>query len=110
MAKQTIAQTRERALENFNSQYINNLDTAKNLVNRFYRLSGICNRLLYVENDEKRCNSRYARELHAQCDKAEKKLNDDLQKYGLSIRYFSWLPAICESGSTCEALSRFYYN
>lgn len=109
MAKMTIAQMREKALDRFNTDYIKDMTKAANLVNRFYRLSAMDDRLLILENDERTIYSRYTTELTARAERCLDKLREDLKPYGLTIRYYSWLPTLEEIGTQREALSRFYY-
>lgn len=109
MRKLTIAQLREKALERFNNDYINDMTKAANLVNRFYRLSAMEDRLLYLTNDESTHNARYTIELSEKATKSLDRLREDLKAYGLTIRYYSWLPTLEEIGTQREALTRWYY-
>lgn len=94
MAKMTIAQIREKQLENFNALYIKDEEKAKKIINSFYRLCGLDEWLVYAQNDEKRCNSSYT---HSQEEKALrwiKRLNGWLEPYGLKIAYAGIYPMI----------------
>ena len=109
MAKMTIAQLREKALERFTTEYIQDSDKARNLVNRFYRLSAMDDRLLILENDERTANRYYTKELSIKATKSLDRLRNDLKQYGLTIRYYSWLPTLEEIDTQKEALTRWYY-
>jgi len=109
MRKLTIAQLREKALERFNNDYINDMTKAANLVNRFYRLSGMDERLLYLENDERTHDKPYTLELSEKAERSLDKLRKDLKAYGLTIRYYGYLPTLEEIGTQREALTRWYY-
>lgn len=68
MAKMTVAQLRERSvLELAKRRNTNPTDEdialAKKTMNSFYRLCGIDERLLYLENDERMHDSWYTKEL-----------------------------------------------
>lgn len=82
---------------------------AQNLMNRFYRLCGADTRLLYLENDERTVNLRWVHDLSQQRDKRREKLDKDFSKYGLALKYFGYLPQICEAGTTREAVPRYFY-
>ena len=108
MAKMTIAQLREKALDRFNNDYINDFDKARNFVNRFYRLSGLADRLLIYDNDERLCNRSWVLEEHNKEDLMLDRLRNDLKPYGLTIRYYSWLPTLEEIGTQRTALTTWY--
>lgn len=82
---------------------------AQNLMNRFYRLCGAETRLLYLENDERTVNLRWVQDLSQQRDRRREKLDKDFSKYGLALKYFGYLPQICEAGTTREAVPRYFY-
>ena len=84
-------------------------ETAQNLMNRFYRLCGADTRLLYLENDDRTCNQKWVQDLSQQRDKRREKLNKDFSKYGLALKYFGYLPQICEAGTTREVVPRYFY-
>ena len=109
MRKLTIAQLREKALANFTATYIQNEDKARNIVNRFYRLSAMDERLLYLENDERTHDRPYTKELAQKAERSLDRLKNDLQEYGLTIRYYGYLPTLEEIGTQREALTRWYY-
>ena len=108
--KMTIAQLREIALERFNSEYIKNEDKARNIVNRFYRLAGADDRLLILNNDERTADRPYTKELEERTEKALNNLRNDLKEYGLTIRYYSWLPTLEEIDTQHTALTVWYYE
>lgn len=110
MAKMTIAQLREKALERFTEDYIKDADKARNFVNRFYRLAGLADRLLIYDNDEYYCNKKWVNDLHNKEDKMLERLRRDLKEYGLTIRYYSWLPTLEEIGTQRTALTVWYYE
>ena len=110
MAKMTIAQLREVQLEKFNRLYIQDMDTAKKLINRYYRLCGMDERLLYLTNDSRTADRPYTRELEAKAEKSLKALQADFKTYGLKLVYFGYFPTICEADSTNNAYYAYFYN
>ena len=110
MAKMTIAQLREVALDRFNEDYIKDLDKARNFVNRFYRLAGLNERCLYQDNDERRCNKSWVQREHDKEDRMIDKLRADLKPFGLTIRYYGYLPTLEEIGTQNRALTAWYYE
>lgn len=108
----TIAQLREKELERFNDAFIHSLDDARHIITTFYRCAGLCDRLLYLDNDERTCNRRSTQELHERADRQVMRLNALLKPYGLVTRFSSWLPSICklEDKYHCEVFNRYFYN
>ena len=110
MAKMSIAQLREIALDRFNGDYIRDMKTAKNLVNRFYRLSSMEYRLCILENDVNTYNRPYTLELEARTERMRKRLKEDLNEYGLTLAYYGIYPTLEENnGTQTRALSTWYY-
>lgn len=86
-------------------------DIARNFMNRYYRLAGMCDRLLYLENDEHTANTRYTAELKERREKLFEKLNADFERYaGLMLIYYSWLPTIADSKGGSDIINRYFYN
>lgn len=110
MAALTIAQLREIQLNKFNNNFIQDLDKAKNLINRYYRLCGMDERLLYLENDERWHNKAYTKNLADKAQRTLDKLKQDLKSYNLTLIYFGYLPTICEIGSTNNAYYAYFYK
>lgn len=120
MAKLSIAQLREKelykladiiaAVNTKNEVYTDNLKIAQNLMNRYYRLCGADERLLYLENDERTANRRSTQELSEQTEKRLAKLQADFKAYGLKLVYFGYMPTICYIDSTQTAVERYFYN
>lgn len=110
MKKLTIAERRERELRFATEKYNISYDEGKQLMNRFYRLNGDLERLLYLENNERTCNRRSTKDLSESTDRRSKKLSADFEKYGLCLDYFSHLATICEKGTTRTAIEAFYYK
>lgn len=38
------------------------------------------------------------------------KLNNDFKKYGLEMKFFGYVPTICEIETTTTAIDRFFYE
>lgn len=94
--KMTTAQIREARLIRFNSDYIHDIDRARYLINSYYRLCGISNRLLELDNDYYYHDRPYTKELHIKEDKAVDRLRKNLNSYGLTLTFYSWLPTITD--------------
>lgn len=109
MAKRTIAQMREKALNNMIQDYNIPEDVARNLMNRFYRLCGALDRLVVLKNDARTANLRWVQELSEATDKRNDKLNAEFKVYGLELNYFGYLPSICPLGRTSDAVPTFFY-
>ena len=109
MRKLTIAEKREREINNAAEKYGIECSELRHLMNRFYRLNADLERLSYLENDERTCNRKSTKALSESTDRRSEKLNADFEKYGLCLDYFSHLATICEKGTTRTAIEGFYY-
>lgn len=107
MAKMTIAQLREVELNKL-TQITQDQDKAKNMMNRYYRLCGMDESLLYLENDERWHDKPYTKELEAKRDKAYDRLSADFKNYGLKLQYFGYLPTITDQDTRTVINSYFY--
>ena len=105
----SIKERRAAARANMSDGFKVPAAVAQNLMNRFYRLCGAETRLLYLENDERTVNLRWVQDLSQQRDRRREKLDKDFSKYGLALKYFGYLPQICEAGTTREAVPRYFY-
>lgn len=105
----SIKERRAAARANMSADYKIPAETAQNLMNRFYRLCGADTRLLYLESDERTVNQRWVQDLSQQRDRRREKLDKDFSKYGLALKYFGYLPQICDAGTTREAVPRYFY-
>lgn len=105
----SIKERRAAARANMSAEFKVPAAVAQNLMNRFYRLCGTETRLLYLESDERTVNQRWVKDLSEQKDKRREKLDKDFSKYGLTLKYFGYLPQICEAGTTREAVPRYFY-
>ena len=88
MRKLTIAELRERELNFAVREYGLTYEKGKHLMNRFYRLNADLDRLSYLDNDSRKYNSFYTKQLQESTDRRSIKLNKDLEKYNLCLKYF----------------------
>ena len=120
MAKQTIAQLREREIEKLVSFKTNDpteadFAEARRLMNSFYRLCGLSETNLYLANDERTCNSKYTLKSEERESKWHERLNKQFQEiYGLCLVYCGYAPS---SGVRCypgggfsEKIERHFYQ
>ena len=116
--KKTIAQLRfEEAvkLAGFKSTEptAEEIKEAVTLMNSFYRFCGLDERVFYLENDERRHNSRYTAEQTARRDRWLDKLVNRFSEYGLTLTYCGYLPSIGtknEHGGFSEKIYRYFYK
>ena len=111
MKKSTIAELRSKAIIQL-SERNNELttDEARKTMNAFYRLCGMDQRLLYLENEERTCNSRYTKALAEQRDRAFERVKGYLVPFNATLVYFGYLPTIVETGSTRDLYLRHFYE
>ena len=116
MAKMTIAQQRERAVYQL-AQRKNptpteqDIQNARRTMNSFYRLCGLDEQLLYLENDERTHNKPYTLEKAAKRDRWFERLNNIFKsEYNARLVYFGYCPTICENGTTQDLYLIYFYN
>lgn len=120
MARMTIAQLREkevmRLAQYHSEEYTeNDLQTARKLMNSFYRLCGLAERNLYLANDERWCNRPYTKQSEeresAWCKRLSKQFTDFA---GLELFYCGYAPSIGTverpSGACSEKITRWFYQ
>lgn len=90
MRQLTIAQRRERQLQEFNNKYINNEETARKIFNSYYRYVGLYRRLVDLENDSRYCDSRYCKSLQAKEETWRERLTGYLKPYNVVI-FVPWI-------------------
>lgn len=113
MRKSTIAEQRERELRNASVNYNINIDDLRRLINSYYRYCGLVIKLF---NDNNTSEERYnflKKRIEREEERAGKwfdRLNDQFNKYGLSLVYFGITPTICEKGTTRIAIEKYFYE
>ncbi len=116
MARMTIAQLRERAIYQLAERKTStptekDLQDARRTMNSFYRLCGLDEQLLYLENDERTYNRKSTHEKAAKRDKWFDRLNKVFkEEYNARLVYFGYVPTICADGTTQDLYLRYFYN
>ena len=78
--------------------------------NAYYRLCGLEERLLYLENNEKTCNSYYTKELQKQEERAIERVKKYFEEFDATLVWFGYLPTICSVGTTQDLYLAHFYN
>lgn len=120
MAKMTIAQLREREVDrlaHFHAAEPTEEDyqTARRLMNSFYRLCGLAETNLYLSNDERRCNTIYTQKSERRESIWHERLSKQFKDFaGLELVYCGYAPSIgvrCyPGGGFSEKINRWFYN
>ena len=119
MARMTIAQLREREVRNlakFKSENptVDDIREARRNMNSFYRLCGLCERNLYLSNDEYSANRASTHRSEAREDAWHDRLDKIFRDtYGLRLVYCGYAPSIGtvgEHGSFSEKIYRYFYD
>lgn len=115
MRKLSTAEKRERALQELARRKTAtpttaDLHEARKAMNSYYRLCGLDEQLLYLQNDERTCNSRYTKEQEEKATKWVKRLNKYLAPFNARAVYFGYCPTICEVGTTQDLYLSHFYN
>lgn len=117
-----ISELRRKALitlcEMSTNQDLHVMDRARHFMNCLYRVNGIENRLLILENDSELYfrNKRYIDDLNAQSEKGLKKLNSLVKEYGKDLKvvssggYVSIVKRVNNSGGVSNLGLCHYYN
>lgn len=106
----TTAQLRAREVERLASFGNGNVAEAKQIMNSYYRLCGLCETNLYLANTEITCNSSYTLKSEAKEEKWNERLNKRLAPYGLELVYFGFFPTICFKGKNAQAIGIHFYK
>ena len=109
MKKLTIAQKRKKAVIELANRTNGNIEGAKKAMNAYYRLCGLEERLLYLENDYKRHNSPYTKRLQAQEERAIERVKKYFKEFDATLVWFGYLPTICAIGTTRSLNLEYFY-
>lgn len=116
MAKKTIAQLRENAVYQLAKRKAaepteQDIANARRTMNSFYRLCGLDEQLLYLENDERMYGRPSTKEKSEKRDRWYERLNKIFQtEYDAQLEYFGYCPTICAKGTTQDLYLRYFYN
>lgn len=118
--RMTIAQLREREIDRLVAYKTDNptdadYREAHRMMNSFYRLCGLCERNLYLANDERTCNSRYTKESEDKEERWYKRLGKQFKEiYNLDLYYAGYCPSIgvreFPGGGCSERIYRWFYK
>lgn len=115
MRKMSIAELRANEVARLASLDTKNerseaITEAKKLMTSFYRLCGLEERLLYLVNSEKTCNSRYTISLELKSEKWRERLQAAFKPYGLMLVWYGYLPTITDHKGGNEVINTYFYN
>lgn len=110
MRKLTIAEKRENAVIELASRTNGNIASARKAMNAYYRLCGLEERLLILENDERTCNTPYTKSLQEKEQKAIERVKGYFKEFDTVLVWFGYLPTICEPGTTQDLYLAHFYN
>ena len=120
MSTPSIAELRAREVRKLaamhNEAYTeNDLAIARRLMTSFYRLCGLAETNLYLQNDARRHDTPYAIAMEEKEDRWRKRLSDQFRDFaGLELFYCGYLPSIGivhrPSGGCSEKITRWFYR
>lgn len=119
MAQMTIAQLRERTIEELVKHKTENSTSedyaeARKIMNSYYRLVGLCEKNLYLTNDERWHDRPYTKQSEAREDRWYKRLDKQFSEiYGLHLVYCGYYPSIGmrdEHGAFYHQIFTYFYN
>lgn len=115
----TVAALREKELHRLVSYKTDDpkpedFEEARHLMNSFYRLCGLCEKNLYLANEERTCNLLSTKASEEKEERWHRRLDAEFHRvYGLNLVYCGFMPSIVtvsEHGGVSEKVSRFFYN
>lgn len=118
MKKMTIAELREKQIEELvlyktASPTEADYKEARHIMNSFYRLCGLCEKNVYLSNDERTCNLKSTQESEERESKWYDRLNKVFSEvYGLQLVYCSYYPLIGvkdSHGAFTEKIYSYFY-
>lgn len=114
MSKMTIAQQRDKAIDRLMARKSNNTfedyQRVRKIMNSYYRLVGLCNRLLAFDNTSGVYNERRSTEMHLRENRWFKRLNKQLAEFDVELMYSSWFPTIVKKGTTQDLYLTYFYD
>lgn len=119
MPRMTIAQCREREVYRLAELYNpdpgpEDIDKARRLMNSYYRLCGLCDRNLYLSNEECTCNKLSTKRSEQRETNWHERLNKEFEEFaGVSLVYCSWYPSIgykSKYGGFERKIHAYFYN
>ena len=108
--RKTIAEKRTIAAVELATRTTGNIENAKKAMNAYYRLFGLEERLLYLENNEKTCNSYYTKELQKQEERAIERVKKYFEEFNATLIWFGYLPTICDKEKKNDLYLAHFYN
>ena len=106
----TIAEKRTIAAVELANRTTGNIENARKAMNAYYRLCGLEERLLYLENNEKTCNSYYTKELQKQEERAIERVKKYFEEFNATLIWFGYLPTICDKEKKNDLYLAHFYN
>lgn len=115
MRKMSIAELRANEVARLASLDTKNerpeaITEARRIMNSFYRLCGLEERLLYLVNSEKTCNSQYTASLEVKAKKWRERLQAAFKPYGLMLVWYGYLPTITDHKCGNEVIYTYFYD
>lgn len=119
MRQLTIAERREREIPRLvafktDTPTSEDFAEARKLMNSFYRLCGLCERNLYLSNEERTCNLSSTKRSEEREESWWRRLDAAFYNtYGLNLVYCGYMPRIVtkyEHGGVSEKIQRFFYE
>ena len=95
MRKLTIAEKRENAVIELASRTNGNIASARKAMNAYYRLCGLEERLLILENDERTCNTPYTKSLQEKEQKSIERVKGYFKEFDAVLVWSGYPPTIC---------------
>ena len=110
MRKPTIAEKRSKAIIELANRTNGNIENARKAMNAYYRLCGLEERLLNLENDSRTHNTRYTKQLQEREERAIERVKKYFEEFNATLIWFGYLPTICDKEKKNDLYLAHFYN
>ena len=110
MRKPTIAEKRSKAIIELANRTTGNIENARKAMNAYYRLCGLEERLLNLENDSRTHNTRYTKQLQEREERAIERVKKYFEEFNATLIWFGYLPTICDKEKKNDLYIAHFYN
>lgn len=114
MKKLTIAEKREWAIDRLVTRkaYPTTADwnQARKIMNSYYRLVGLCGRLLALDNTNSVYNAKESESMSKRASAWFDRLNKQFAEFDAELTYFGWYPDIVKKGTTQDLYLTYFYD
>ena len=110
MRKTTIAEKRAKAAIELANRTNGNIENARKAMNAYYKLCGLEERLLNLENDSRTHNTRYTKQLQEREERAIERVKKYFEEFNATLIWYGYMPTICDKEKKNDLYLAHFYN